>query len=493
MKKRILLAALVASFISSFAQKHSFRFFAINDTTGRYQNVLGSIHSKIFLTTRGPGVDLFVYDTVAQMGEVRKYEFPRMMQTTIMREKSIAFVGAFFEDGKLYYKYLELDENGDSLRGHNDLLTLPSIRPEYALSPDKKHLLYFQSRRLNGDSALLQGTMIGVMGTVEKTLSYSFKHDKERDDFPSVFVDDNGNTHVLVFDKFDNYRLSTDLTINTVPFDEEAIISEAFALRKTKLKTVHFFQDSSGRINAQGLYADGQTRSVKGLYNIVFPMARKNEVRPKFFAFGPDLVRAFGKNFSATNTQVLDGMRLENFVNTDSGAYAVFRIDRSVNPNAGGYYLNSGNPRSSLNPGYDPGFTTFPRQAGSQAFVKLLSRANYFNTPKLVYLRMNKNHEIEWHVTRGLDVFNTDFRYNRQMFAYDKQDFVTLTYKADKWDDPQPVLVSFSNGRELVENLPQKYLTFSPLRSLSPKTFGSMFFDPVSGDSGIMLIQSSGN
>lgn len=475
MKKSILPVFCLLFSIGVAAQTHAFRFFPVNDKLASYQGIVGKVGSRLFLLNRfNPmGLEVYVYDTLAQTGAQHVFRFPRNLTTTMTREHSVAFVGTFWEDNKLHYRYLEIGENGDSLHSHSDILGLNTIRNSSTTSPDKNHLLYYQFVRFEGDSALLHGTMIGSTGKIEKTLSYTFKHDKERDDEPTLFLDNAGNTHVLVYDKFDNYRLSTDLTINTIPLAEEAMISESFALRKTKLKTMRIFQDTvDNSLNAQGLFVDGQDRMVKGIYSFAFPQDRKNQLRPKYAAFTKDMVNSFRKGFNTRAAEVGNNLMLMNMAYTDSGTYAVFRLVSQQSTIVGS--------RSGLR-------NNIPEVFVSQG--KVLVRGNNWNAPKLVYVRINRNRDFDWHATRGQDIFRaTDGRFNSIIFGSDHSDFMTLLYEADRHDDPQPVLISFRNGKQVTEALPAKEMVFTGLHSLSHKTFAALYQNLGTGESGILLI-----
>jgi hypothetical protein len=121
-----------------------------------------------------------------------------------------------------------------------------------------------------------------------------------------------------VYDKYNNYRLSTELTINTISFEEEDMVSETFSLQKMKLKTMNIFQDASCNcLQAQGMYADGSTKTVRGMYTLSFPAARVNELRQRFSPFTPEMIKEFKKGFAATDGGICNSLLLTEIMYTE--------------------------------------------------------------------------------------------------------------------------------------------------------------------------------
>lgn len=482
MKKMFAPVLCMLFCVCASAQTHSFKFYPVADTAASvYRHVAGKLGKHVLLINKDntSGLDLYVFDTVSMVGTPRTFDFPHLVLTSLTRENSIVFIGAYFNDSStLRYRYLEIDENGDSLAGRSDTLNVTNIRNNIVISPNKKHILYYQTSRVNEDSALLRATMIGANGVVEKNIDWGFRHDKDRDDEPTVFVDNTGGTHVLVYDKFNNYKLSTDFTVNTLPFTGKPSPGETYNMRKIKLKTMKVFQDTANNmLSAQGMFVDGQIKAVRGIYNISFPVQRNNQLDPKFAEFTPAMIREFKKGYSLNDIEICNSLILEDFVKTDSGVYAVLRVDAQAGkfqPTRTTTISRSILPEMPLAPS------------------KVVLRANTWNAPKLVYILMNKDNDFEWHTTKGQDIFRLgDFGYNNVLLGNDQHELMTVMYLADKNDDPQPVLVSFVDGKPLVENFADKYLTFTSLQSFSRQTYGIIYQNPSTGEGGILLIQQS--
>lgn len=477
MKKAVLLASFLIVCASGRAQSHAFRFFPIKDLPFVYQGLVGKVGSHFFMLSRfnPAGLDLFIYDTVSQTGNKRLYPFPRLVSSILVYEKSMVFVGiSMNETSGISYHFLELDENGDEIKRKQDSLEVLSPSMNTVVSPDKKHILYYQYFKRGPDSAFMQASMIGADGAVEKTLSYTFKHDKERDDEPETFLDNKGNTHVLVYDKYNNYRLSTDLTINTVPFKEEVMVSETFSLQKTKLKTMSLSQNKSCNcLQAQGTYADGSMKTVRGIYTLLFPSSRVRELKQRYSAFTPAMIKDFKKGFVASDGGIANSLFLQEILYTDSGSYAVFKLSSDL--------VQHQETRIRAN-----------RQLiDPSPLAMVITRANNWNAPKTIYVKIAMDHNIQWHSIKGQDVFRfTEARYNRLFVNAGDQEILTMMCAADKQDEPQPILLSIKDGEQVVENLPEKFVTFSPLQALAKQLYGSIYMNDKTKEGGLMLVLS---
>jgi hypothetical protein len=476
MKRASLLVSLLVVCMLAAAQTHTFRFFPVKDLSLAYQGFIGKIGSHFFLLNRQSpeGLDIYVYDTVSQTGHKRLYTFTRQITSILVFEKSLVFVGVSLSpERKVNYHYIQLDENGDRITQKLDTLEVLSPLLNTVVSPDKKHILFYQYLKRGADSAFIQGSMIGADGKTEKTLAYTFKHDKERDDEPETFIDNHGNAHIIVYDKYNNYRLSTELTINTVSFEEDVMVSETFQLQKKKLKTMAIFQDASCNcLQAQGMYADGTTKSVRGMYTLSFPATRVNELRQRFSAFTPAMIKEFKKGFTASDAGICNSLFLQEIIRTDESSYAVFRLTSDL--------VQQQERRIRANR---------PWTDYSNATM-LVSRANNWNSPKMLYIKIGKSQELEWLSIKGQDVFRfTESRYNRVSVHGDEKEILTMMCLADKAEEPHPILLSIKDGQQLIEKLPEKFVSFSPLQLLGKGLYGSIYLKQATNEGGILLIQ----
>lgn len=480
-KKLSLLIFFVITGVTAFTQTLGFRFFPIKDVPLISQGFIGKIDSRFFLLNRAnsEAVDLFIYDTLTNKTGRKTYPFPRQVMSIMTNEKSIVFIGVKQTLDSTRYHYLEVDAQGELIRKKDGLITVLNLPLRVVNSSDEKYTLLYQYLRKGTDSAFIQGSLIGTNGELKKQLAYSFKHDKDRDDEPEIAVDNNGNTHVLVFDKYSNYRISTELTLNTMMLNKEEISSEVFSLQKVKLKNMRLFQNTQCNcMQAEGMYTDGTQKVTQGLYSIAFPFVRKNELIPRFAYIGSDMIKNFKKGFSATEATIRNSLQLQEMVYSDSGSFAVMRLSLDLLQQPGQKWTDNG--RYAL-----------PRTDLSLGRSVVMMRAGRWNAPKLIYLKMAKENGIEWQTTQSLDVFSfSENMYNRVfLIGAEQREILTVLYQASEDDEPHPVLVSMKDGLEHTEKFPEKRMVFSPVQLLGPKQYGSLYLNTSSGEGGVMLIE----
>jgi hypothetical protein len=476
-----LLGLCMTAGLFSVAQQHKFRFFPVKDLSFSSHGFIGKIGNQFVLLNRSnpEGLGLYIYDTALQTGVDHAYAFPKQLRAVLTYEKSLAFLSLVPDSAGMTCHYIEVGENGDVLRRKKHPLPLKGQALQVLISNNQKHVLFYRYLQNGNDSALVQGFMIGMDGEIENHLLYNLKYDKERDLLPKTFVDNNGNTHVFVFDQFNNYRLSSTLTINTMSLAEDEIVSETFELQKVKLKTMDVFQNEDCNcMQAEGVYTDGMEKTMQGFYSISFPVNRKKELKPRFFPLANELVNEFRKGFGMTEKFARNSLQLQKIQHSDSGSFVIMRL----NP-----------PRVDIR-----------SYLGGSSASPLISRANRVSSPRLIVVKMGSGQRIEWYTIKSLDVFRSPitmpaienlpkewlFNYNNVfLMGGEKLQTGLVLYEADSKEEPNPVFVSIKDGSQSVEKFPEKKLTFSSIQSLGPNHYASLYTNMAKGESGIMIIE----
>jgi hypothetical protein len=512
------------------AQGHEFHFFPVKDIALEQQGLVGMLGNRAFLLSldRKDQLNLFVFDLEAQQGLKKDYPFEREGMAIVNRDHSILFVS---QTGKQVH-LLELDETGAVLRQKKSLVAVGAQPAHVLSSADKSRVLVYSLERKGSDSSVIAGTLFDSAMNAVKHLAYAFHYEPELDMDPAVVLDNQGNTHVLVYDKTTNYRMSSDLTLNTIPYAEELIISETFNLNKIKLRTMQAFQNSECNcIQTEGLYVDGMEKNNRGVYSIAFPPGRKNELAPRFIRFRSDMIQQFKKGFSATEEAVQDNIQLQDLFYSDSGSVAVFSLRLGDPQKLQSDPINSdsrmgargirqtlavsrGNDmiasvatavvpastpsgtrvRSITNrpvPTGDPNNDLWPFTNGSyQKPPPLSSRASGRNAPKLMFVKLHHDQGFSWFTSRSLDVFSPSADlYNKQFIAGGQwPEAAMIMYQADDAGEPSPVFVTVRNGRQTVEKFGDRQLVFSPLQLISPGHYGSLYLNLEKDEAGILLI-----
>jgi hypothetical protein len=262
-----LLLAGISAVLALPGQKHSFRFFPLNSPAFGQQSLLGRAGTQFFLMDQehANGLSLYIFDTATGSGISKNYLFPQPL-LILLNEGSVVFISAEQAKGGTSFHLLELDANGEPIRTKQGALPMIKGPVKLAGSTDKKHLLFYQLSKAANDSSIISGLLLGADWETRKHLQYSFKYNADLDADPEIFLDNRGNTHVLVTDKFTNYRISSDLTVNTIPLMQEQVLSETFNFAKVKLKSLQVFQNTEcDCMQAEGVYVDGLEKSNRGI------------------------------------------------------------------------------------------------------------------------------------------------------------------------------------------------------------------------------------
>ena len=514
------------------AQSHVYSFFPVKGLALQSNALIGHIGSHFFLlnTESRNGLGIYILDTTTQTGITKQYDFPKQLQSIQVTENSIVFVASSQDRNGPAYHILSLNEKGELLNRKDGSLAGMHGPARVLVSAGKQYLLFYELSKKSNDSSQLRGVLLGAGWDIKKQLRYSFKQDAELDTDPEVFLDNAGNTHVLVYDKFANYRISADVTVNSIPLAEEQIVSEVFTFQKVKLKNMRVFQNNDCNcLQTEGMYVDGITKANKGVYSIAFPPGRKNELASRFIPFSEEQVKNFRKGFGATDENILKSIQLQDILYSDEGSFAILRINNGVpqkvmriNPEddpsakslsralstsrAGDYQqpptvaLTTGVAGAAVQRTRTVPVMPIDRSAGASPLLSgapprsspLSSRASGRNAPKFICIKLDKDQGIQWYTGLSLDVFAAeDELYNRVLFlGGEKQELPLLLYQADALDEPLPVLITLKDGKQMPDRLPEKKLVFSPLLYLDHFQYGSLYLNTETGMGGLMVIQT---
>ena len=518
--------------LNVYAQEHAFSFFPVKGLALQSNALVGRIGSRFFLmnTEMNNGLALYILDTTTHTAITKKYPFPKQLVSVQVNNKSILFVGVMHDRTGLAYHVLELNGSGEVIFKKETPLIAMRGPIKTLVSVGKQWFLFYELARKTNDSSQLRGVLVGADWIVKKQLRYSFKHDAELDTEPEIFLDNNGNTHVLVYDNYTNFRISADVTVNSIPLAEEQIVSETFTFQKVKLKNMRVFQNSECNcLQAEGVYVDGINKVNKGLYSIAFPPGRKNELAPRFIPFTNEMVKNFRKGFSATDETILKSVQLQDIVYADEGSFMILRINNGLpqrttrinpedNPSAKSLSQSLNTSRSS---DYQPppsqvittgtagsaiqraralpvmpidksGNAAQMLSSGPGHSSPLSSRSSGRNAPKFICLKLDKEQGIQWYTSISLDIFNADDElYNRIFFmGGEKTELSLVLYQADALDEPFPILITMKDGKQWLDRFPQKKLIFSPMLFLDHYQYGSLYLNTENGEGGLMLVQT---
>lgn len=507
-----------------FSQTHQFQFFPVKEPGVWQMQLAGKLGSHFFLISpeKAPGLRVYIYDTVTRSGAIHDFDFPKPVVEVQTGENSISFISTSHNQDQINAHLLELDIKGKLIRQQEMVLPGVKMPPRLLISSNRQFLLFYQLIRKTTDSSLIRGVLLDADWKQRKQLLYSFHRNVEQDAEPETFLDNEGNTHVMVYDKYTNYRMSSDLAINSISLDEEQIVSETFTFEKVKLKNFRVFQNNECNcLQAEGLYVDGMSKNNKGIYSIAFPTGRKNELVPRFIPFHKEMIRNFRKGFSATYETIQANLQLQDILYTDNGSVAVlklaagipspvqkFRPEDDPSVRALGNTLAAARasdivvsaasstataPRMRLNSVSDRFANAAPMGGGLPPRLSALaSKATGRNAPKLIFIKLAKEQGFAWYAARPLDIFNiADESLKGQLLGSNGyQEIQFLLYQADEQEEPYPVLITITKGEQTVRKFPSKQLRFSPLQLIEPGQYASLFQNTETAEAGLLLVHT---
>lgn len=523
-KPVILLMALHACLTLS-AQKHQFSFYPIPAYQYQTEGLVARYGSHFFLM--GPEVgkelSLLVFDTVTKKSITRFYPFPRTVLSVDSMGNGLRLITTEIRRNGRVCHFMDLDETGNIIGRKETLLQGWRGNIQFLYSPNRKHLLYYQFITVSEDSSLIRGAIMDTGGRITKDLSYPFRMHASLDAVPEVFLDDQGNTHVLVYDKFDNYRISTNAWVNTIPFLQDEIESAGYVFGKVKLRNMRVFQNRElDCLQAEGMYTDGNDKKNKGIYVIRFPAGKNNALSQRFIPFHQEMTKKLKQGFSATEQMILNGLTLLDVKYEAKGSLAllnlqvgdpqkIMQLKPENDPSVSSFNKSLNNSRASdillpvattatstqsrnrLQAGFsDKYVNTLPLSGRTHSLLSpLASRSTSRNAPKLICIKLDSEKGFAWYLTKSLDVFIQERDYYNQVISIKVSDseMAFVLFQADAAEEPYPVWVSFKNGAQQTEKIPGKMLVLSPIISVSGQGFACLYQDTVNGETGLMLVK----
>ena len=516
------------------AQNRDFFSFPLPDIGLQNQGLIGNLGKRFLLlnTENRAQLALSIFDTSSRQLTKLAYPFSLANATWVLSPQSVVFAGIENDSKGASCHFLEIDQDGKTLRNQSVHLELTKSPVHILTSNNKQRLLFFQFQKKSNDSLLLKGYLVDVSGVIQKQLSYPIKYDNDLDAEPELLLDNNGNVHVMVFDKYTNYRMSTDLTIHTIAFTDELVESEVFTFEKVKFKNLRIFQNTEYHcLQAEGLYVDGLHKNSKGIFSIAFPLGRKNQLSPRFIPFTKNMCRNFRQGFSVTEETVINSIQLQDIYYADSGSFFVLKINAGIpqkaTKNNGKTNLLNNNQNSLLN---TPRITDQqlalinPNAINASSSGRTASRlasipqdrfvnaplvetgpaANHSadssrsygrNAPKIIFLKLEKELGFDWFTTRTLDIFTSEFSLYNRLFHHSgsSTEIAAALYMVDAQEQPVPVWLTIRSGKISTQKFPEKKILFSPFVYMQNNNYASIYLNLESGQGGLMVTVAKEN
>lgn len=291
--KPFLLLLAILSVLATKAQLPVANFYNLPDSVINNPSFIASFDNRLLFLELGPTnmVSLCSFNQEMQLLEKKKMpqEFLRSRYHLIKTDTSLQFLFYFRFNDSMHLNVLEMDQTLNLKPIKRSGFPLPDTRRsryDLVTNEQENYFLLYHVWVYNQDSAFLFGHLTNRSLDLKKEIAYTFSFKQELDTISNLLLDSYGNIHLLVYDKPMNYRLSSNLSIHTVPFDSDEMITESFAFQKKKILGLLPLENANKKeIELGGLFLEGHLKNTEGVMHINMPITRGNGLDYKLYAF----------------------------------------------------------------------------------------------------------------------------------------------------------------------------------------------------------------
>jgi hypothetical protein len=239
------------------------------------------------------GLPLFILDSNKRLE--KKINLPGAAANVSVRNFIIGkqFRRIYFSNKiPLTFSVIQVNGKGDIADMGAIQTDLLATAPMFITDHEQQRQLICSFHPLDSVGILFTGVILDSSGKIVKTLSYQLAFDQVVHQQPQVILDTKGNTHILFTERISSYHISTSVTVNTIPFNEEELHTESFRFERVKFNRL-VLSDNPGKqsIQLQGFYYDAsRIYSKTGLVSLQLPYERGKQPNNLFMPF-PALLR----------------------------------------------------------------------------------------------------------------------------------------------------------------------------------------------------------
>lgn len=291
--KPFLLLLAIMSVLVTKAQLPVANFYNLPDSVINNPSFIAAFNNRLLFLELGPTntVSLCSFNKEMQLLEKKRMpqEFLRSRYHLIKTDTSLQFLFYFRYNDSMHMNVLEMDQALNLKSIKRSGFALPDLRRsryDLVTNEQQNFFLFYHVWVYNQDSAFLFGHLTNRSLDLKKEIAYTFSFKQELDTVSNLLLDSYGNIHLLVYDKPMNYRLSSNLSIHTVPFDSDEMITESFAFQKKKILGLLPLENANKKeIELGGLFLEGHLKNTEGVMHINMPITRGNGLDYKLYAF----------------------------------------------------------------------------------------------------------------------------------------------------------------------------------------------------------------
>ncbi len=501
-KTPLLILILTATcYFPTRAQVPVASFHNLSDSVIINPSFIAAFDNKLLFLEVGNfnAVSLCSFNQEMQLLEKKKMpqEFLRSRYLLMRTDSSLQFLFYFRYNDSMHMNLLEMDQALNLKPIKRAGFSLPDLRRsryDLVTNEQQNYLLFYHVWVYNQDSAFLFGHLTNRNLDLKKEIAYTFSFKQELDTVSNLLVDSYGNIHLLVYDKPMNYRLSSSLSIHTVPFDSDEMVTESFAFQKKKILGLLPLENTDKKqIQLGGLFLEGHLKNTEGVMYISMPVTRGNGMDYKLYAFQQMALQQLEKQSSRKPYRMLNGLK-PSFIMREEGKLRLVAELPSFNY---GYTDTTGNYQRSLSRlrfgeaattniedlrmlnGFSQNQIVAPATTGAGRSNRSSRQASSNNIPSFDaasilnpnnnfrefrptspvkfraissrsprYYSFNLSGQGEWlgYQQKGLDEFYNEI-YNMHLPVQLGGQFYLVAYGASKDDTPYPVLVGYEKDQ----------------------------------------------
>lgn len=547
-KIQTLLFLTVINFLSAKAQLPVANFYSLPDSVITNPSFITAFDNRLLFLEIGPTnmVSLCSFSKDMQLLEKKRMptEFLRSRYHLTKTDTSLQFLFYFRFNDSMHMNLLEMDQALNLKPIKRSGFPLPDLRRsryDLVTNEQQNFFLFYHVWVYNQDSAFLFGHLTNRNLDLKKEIAYTFSFKQELDTVSNLLLDSYGNIHLLVYDKPMNYRLSSSLSIHTVPFDSDEMITESFAFQKKKILGLLPLENSDKKqIQLGGLFLEGHLKNTEGVMHISMPFTRGNGLDYKLYAFQQMALQHLEKQNPRKPYRMLNGLK-PSFLLKEDGKIRLVAELPAFNY---GYIDTTGNYQRSLarlrfgeatatnvedlrrmnvlsqNQIVSPANSSTgrsnrnSRQASSNNIpsfdaASMLNSNNNFKefrptspvkfraissrSPR--YYSFNLNSQGEWigYQQKGLDEFYNEI-YNMHLPVQLAGQFYLVAYGASREDTPFPVLIGYEQEKPFLIPLTKdpklEGIRFHQFQKISTNSYMGIYTKEQTGLIGVMILSA---
>lgn len=280
--KRKLLCILSGIFCIAavFAQSGKTGFFELKDASLFQPRFIGKI-DDFYLLMDSPepqGTPLYCFDSSFRL-VIKTYLSVAAYHGDVYAAQHTARLSWLnASDGYIAQKQLAIVDGSLQIQDKS-VSFKQSFRSYYSLreETDKNNQFqfFYSLQAMAADTAFIKGVLLDKEGNQVKEIQTLFKWRRELEQDPKVLVDVKGNIHIVTLDHLNSYRISTEVVINTIPLQGQALFTASYPLHKVKFDNFLLSDNiKQQKIQLQGIYYDGQNKIKAGIACVQFEYDR---------------------------------------------------------------------------------------------------------------------------------------------------------------------------------------------------------------------------